>query len=149
MKISEFQELMRDLYFDRDAKRGVKDTFNWFLKEVEELKEAINKGKDNNLKMEFADVFAWLTSLANVLNVNLEVAAILKYNYKCPKCNKKIELSDCEWWNGCTDSGTSRCHVEVFCAKCDQEIVDGGDWTIIEDFENFLEVLEHAFGDRW
>ena len=58
----------------------------WLVEEVEELGEAI-RGRDKKaLEDEFADVLAWLASLANVVGVNLEAAAMTKYNQKCPKC---------------------------------------------------------------
>jgi NTP pyrophosphatase (non-canonical NTP hydrolase) len=88
MDISEFQRMMHQLYFHHDAKRGAEGTYQWLLQEVEELGEAI-KGTDKRaLEDEFADVLAWLASLANVLNINLEKAATAKYNQKCPKCEK-------------------------------------------------------------
>jgi len=37
---------------------------------------------------EFADVLAWLASLANVVGIDLEKAAMTKYDGKCPKCQK-------------------------------------------------------------
>jgi len=40
------------------------------------------------LQDEFADVLAWLASLANVVNVDLEAAALGKYRGKCPKCSQ-------------------------------------------------------------
>jgi len=86
MQISEFQEMMRRLYFHRDSERGIKGTFDWFLEEVEELREALYEGDKEASKKEFADVMAWLTSLANITGIDLEKAALEKYNEKCPKC---------------------------------------------------------------
>ncbi|MGA2524114.1 MAG: MazG nucleotide pyrophosphohydrolase domain-containing protein [Candidatus Bathyarchaeia archaeon] len=86
-QISEFQKMMRDLYFKRDAERGVDGTFNWLVDEVAELGEEIKKGTDREgTEKEFADVIAWLASLANIMGIDLERAAINKYNHKCPKC---------------------------------------------------------------
>jgi len=88
MHIREFQDMMRQIYFHHDSKRGAKGTYLWLVEEVEELGEAL-KGKDKKaLENEFADVLAWLASLANVVDVNLEEAAIAKYNQKCPKCKQ-------------------------------------------------------------
>jgi len=87
MHICEFQEMMRRLYFHRDSKRGVKGTLDWLMDEVEELREALEKEDKQAIKMEFADVIAWLASLANVTGINLEKAALEKYPYKCPKCS--------------------------------------------------------------
>ncbi len=78
--------MMRRLYFKRDCERGVKGTFDWLVDEVEELKEALESGDREATEKEFADVIAWLASLANVTRFDLEKAAIEKYNGKCPKC---------------------------------------------------------------
>jgi NTP pyrophosphatase (non-canonical NTP hydrolase) len=53
---------------------------------VKELGEALNANDRKGLEEEFADVIAWLASLANVTKINLEEAALKKYNNKCPKC---------------------------------------------------------------
>jgi NTP pyrophosphatase (non-canonical NTP hydrolase) len=87
MLISEFQQMMRQLYFKRDFERGAEGTFNWLVDEVGELGEELKKGTDREAtEKEFADVIAWLASLANIMGIDLEQAAINKYNYKCPKC---------------------------------------------------------------
>jgi len=88
MRVREFQELMHRLYFHRDSQRGVEKTFEWLVEEVAELGDALKSGDQKALESEFADVFAWLASLANVTNVNLEEAAVNKYDGKCPKCLK-------------------------------------------------------------
>lgn len=92
MHICEFQEMMRRIYFHRDSKRGVKGTFSWLVDEVKELGEALKIDDKRALEDEFADVIAWLASLANVTNVDLEKAALNKYDNKCPKC----EHSPCQ-----------------------------------------------------
>lgn len=84
--------MMRQLYFDRDSDRGTEGTLDWLVDEVEELREALKEGDTKAIEEEFADVLAWLASLANVVNINLEKAALSKYNNKCPKCG----LSPCE-----------------------------------------------------
>jgi NTP pyrophosphatase (non-canonical NTP hydrolase) len=60
--------------------------------EVEELDSALKEGDHKAMMNEFADVLAWLASLANVVGIDLEDAAMSKYNYMCPKCHK----SPCE-----------------------------------------------------
>ena len=77
---------MRALYFDRDRKRGAKATLNWLKEEIEELSEALKESKSITIEEEFADVLAWLASLANLSNIDLQDAALKKYNYKCPRC---------------------------------------------------------------
>jgi NTP pyrophosphatase (non-canonical NTP hydrolase) len=89
MHISEFQQMMRQLYFKRDSERGVEGTYNWLVDEVAELGEELKKGSGRETaEKEFADVIAWLASLANIMGIDLERAAISKYNYKCPKCQQ-------------------------------------------------------------
>jgi len=88
VQIHEFQQMMKRIYFHRDSERGTTGTYKWLVDEVEELEEAI-KAQDRKAMMdEFADVLAWLASLANVVDIDLENAAISKYNDKCPKCHK-------------------------------------------------------------
>jgi NTP pyrophosphatase (non-canonical NTP hydrolase) len=88
MHINEFQDMMRRLYFHRDFKRGVKGTYDWLFDETRELGEAL-RGKDKaEVEKEFADVIAWLASLANVTNIDLEKAALDKYANVCPKCKR-------------------------------------------------------------
>ena len=88
MRVHEFQEMMRRIYFRRDFERGAAGTFNWLEDEVEELKEALKEKDTKAMEDEFADVLAWLASLANVANIDLEKVAITKYNNKCPKCGE-------------------------------------------------------------
>ena len=88
MEIHEFQEMMKQLYFKRDMERGFEGTFNWLVDEVAELGEEL-KGTDREaMEKEFADVIAWLASLANIMGVDLEKAALKKYPNKCPKCQQ-------------------------------------------------------------
>jgi len=86
MHIHELQEMMRRIYFHRDSKRGVKGTYDWLVDEVKELGEALDLKDKVALEDEFADVIAWLASLANITNVDLEKATLNKYDNKCPKC---------------------------------------------------------------
>jgi len=80
--------MMRRVYFHRDSARGASGTYDWLVEEVGELGEAMKKGGQRALQDEFADVLAWLASLANVVNVDLEVAASNKYGDRCPKCQE-------------------------------------------------------------
>lgn len=90
MQIYEFQEMMRRLYFKRDFDRGIDGTYDWLVDEVNELGKELKKGTLDReaTEKEFADVIAWLASLANVMGIDLEKSAINKYNYKCPKCQQ-------------------------------------------------------------
>lgn len=88
MHIHEFQEMMRQLYFHRDSERGVKGTYKWLADELEELREALEGSDREETEKEFADVLAWLASLANITGIDLESAALKKYDGKCPKCRQ-------------------------------------------------------------
>ena len=74
MEISEFQQLIARLYEETDRRRGVPKTFLWFIEEVGELATALAKNDTQNKTEEFADVFAWLCTLANISDVDLEKA---------------------------------------------------------------------------
>jgi len=93
VSIEDFQNMMRKIYFLRDYDRGIAGTYNWLKNEVDELGEAIQNQNKRALEDEFADVIAWLASLANILEVDLEKAALGKYNNLCPKC--KSSLCNC------------------------------------------------------
>jgi len=79
LTINDFQKLISDRYEKVDRERGSAKTFLWFIEEVGELATALN-GKDReNLQEEFADVFAWLCTLANINEVDLAEAVKKKY----------------------------------------------------------------------
>ena len=88
MHIHEFQEMMKRLYFHRDSERGVKGTYEWLVDELGELGEALKGNDKEATEKEFADVIAWLASLANIMGIDLESATIKKYSGKCPKCQQ-------------------------------------------------------------
>jgi NTP pyrophosphatase (non-canonical NTP hydrolase) len=81
MHISEFQGIISHKYEKRDRERGVPATFMWFVEEVGELATALAGNNQNNKQEEFADVFAWLCTLANISDVDLEKACA-KYTGK-------------------------------------------------------------------
>ncbi len=86
MKISEFQKLIKELYFERDKKRGLDKTILWLIEEVGELVRAIRRN-EKNVEEEIADCIAWIISVANLLNIDVEKAIIRKYPKRCSKCN--------------------------------------------------------------
>lgn len=87
MRIREFQQLIDEQYGRKDAERGVAGTFMWFTEEVGELARAIKSDDEANLREEFADVLAWLSTLASLCDVDLEEASA-KYADGCPKCSE-------------------------------------------------------------
>lgn len=78
MEISFFQSLIEEKYGKRDRQRGVPATFMWFVEEVGELATALACGSKRSKQEEFADVFAWLCTLANINDIDLE-KAVKKY----------------------------------------------------------------------
>jgi NTP pyrophosphatase (non-canonical NTP hydrolase) len=88
MELRNFQELMKELYFHRDQQRGVEKTFMWVTEELGELGRAIRKQDEPGMKEEIADILAWLFSLGNVLDIDVEEATLSKYNGVCPRCGK-------------------------------------------------------------
>ncbi len=88
MKISQFQQQIEQIFGARDRARGSSGTFQWLTEEVGELARAIRKGEAQNLAEEFADVLAWLCSLASMHGVDLEQAAQAKYPGVCLRCSK-------------------------------------------------------------
>ncbi len=87
MHLSELQDLMRRTYVERDRRRGADGTFRWLAEEVGELARSLRTGDPAHREHEFADVLAWLASLANLAEVDLEAAA-LRYADGCPKCGE-------------------------------------------------------------
>ncbi len=80
--------MMRRIYFQRDSERGIAGSYDWLVEEVEELGATL-KAQDVPAAMnELADVLAWLASLANLVDIDLETAAVSKYNGNCPRCGK-------------------------------------------------------------
>ena len=78
MQIRDFQQFIRDKYYERDSQRGTPGTFMWFVEEVGELASALAGDDEHNKEEEFADVLAWLCTLANINDVDLQTA-IQKY----------------------------------------------------------------------
>ena len=87
MTIREFQDFIRRQYFARDSERGTPKTFLWFVEEVGELALALAGDDQHNKQEEFADVLAWLCTLASLAGISMEEAS-RKYANGCPACHK-------------------------------------------------------------
>ncbi len=78
------------MYFEKDVERGVDGTFMWLMEEVGELAAALRGDDRENLAEEFADVIAWLVTIANVADVDLAAALANKYGHGCPGCRRLV-----------------------------------------------------------
>jgi NTP pyrophosphatase (non-canonical NTP hydrolase) len=88
--LREFQELIRTMYLRKDVARGVDGTFMWLMEEVGELASALRQGSHEERVGEFADVLAWLATIANVADVDLTEAVRRKYGDGCPGCGQLV-----------------------------------------------------------
>lgn len=87
LTLEAFQQHIYSRYFETDSARGTASTFIWFIEEVGELATALHGGAGpgddqagrDNLEEEFADVLAWLCTLANINQVDLAQAVRKKY----------------------------------------------------------------------
>src|SRR6478609_10019662 len=90
ISIADFQQLIRDMYLEKDIARGIDGTFMWLMEEVGELASALRNGSHEERLGEFADVLAWLATIANVAGVDLSEAVAKKYGNGCPGCGKFV-----------------------------------------------------------
>lgn len=88
ISLSDFQNLIREMYYEKDAKRGPEATFLWLMEEVGELAGAVRSGSKEEREGEFADVLAWVTTIANILDIDLTEAIAKKYGDGCPGCGR-------------------------------------------------------------
>jgi NTP pyrophosphatase (non-canonical NTP hydrolase) len=88
MTVQEFQRQIERLYLEKDRGRGWQETFVWFVEEVGELGRALRSEGRTEIEAEFADVFAWVVTLASIFEVDLETVAANKYGAGCPKCGR-------------------------------------------------------------
>lgn len=118
VSIKQFQDLIRKMYFEKDKARGIPATFMWLAEEIGELSTALRETEHladqlkassdedlqtkhdavkRNLEDEFADVCAWLVTIANVADVDLSAALFRKYGSGCPGCgNFTCDCPDAE-----------------------------------------------------
>ena len=85
MDLAHLQAVIESTFGARDRARGVPSTVAWLAEEVGELAQAVRKGTPEQQAHEFADVLAWVASLANQKDVDL-TAAIARYADGCPRC---------------------------------------------------------------
>ena len=85
MDLVQLQDVIERTYGDRDRERGVPATVAWLAEEVGELAQAVRKGDHSQQVHEFADVLAWVATLANQVGVDL-AEAVNRYDHGCPRC---------------------------------------------------------------
>ncbi len=88
--LTEFQQLIRRMYIEKDVARGIDGTFMWLMEEIGELASALRSGTHEERTLEFADVLAWLATIANVAGVDLNEAVARKYGAGCPGCGRFV-----------------------------------------------------------
>jgi len=94
--LTDMQLLIETMYGTKDEARGVSGTFMWLMEEIGELAAALREEEgcegpaSEALSLEFADVLAWLATIANVANVDLQAAFLRKYGSGCPGCGDLV-----------------------------------------------------------
>ena len=94
ISLGDLQALIASMFGAKDAARGAEATFLWFSEEVGELAAALRGDDAENLALEFADVLAWLATLANIAGVDLDAAVRAKYGAGCPRCGAAVCACD-------------------------------------------------------
>lgn len=90
ISLRELQRLIHTMYFEKDQQRGIDGTFMWLMEEVGELSAALRERDPQKCREEFADVLAWLATIANVAHIDLTEAVAQKYGGGCPGCGHLI-----------------------------------------------------------
>src|SRR6266704_676212 len=86
-ELGRFQAGIEATFGERDRARGVDGTFRWFVEEVGEVAKALRQRDPAELEHEVGDALAWLTSVANLVGVDLERAAT-RFANGCPRCGQ-------------------------------------------------------------
>jgi len=94
ISLREFQQLIREMYYEKDVERGIDGTFMWLIEEVGELAGALREETPQEQAAEFADVLAWLATIANVADIDLTAAVREKYGSGCPGCGRLVCTCD-------------------------------------------------------
>jgi NTP pyrophosphatase (non-canonical NTP hydrolase) len=94
LTLAGLQALIGRMYSQKDAVRGIDGTFMWLMEEVGELAAVLRHGSPEEQSAEFADVLAWLATIANVAGIDLEQAVLDKYGRGCPGCGQMACICD-------------------------------------------------------
>ena len=90
IRLGDLQQLIRNMYLEKDIARGVDGTFMRLMEEVGELAAALREGSHDDRMEEFADVLARLSTIANDGGVDLSEAVTRKYGSGCPGCGQLV-----------------------------------------------------------
>jgi len=96
LTLQQLQHMIQEMFGHKDQQRGIDGTFMWFMEEVGELAGALRSRNlttaenQENLQGEFADVLAWLVTLANLSGIDLAQAVQTKYMTGCPRCGEDV-----------------------------------------------------------
>jgi NTP pyrophosphatase (non-canonical NTP hydrolase) len=90
LAISGLWALIAEMFSQKDAARGIDETFMRLMEDAGELAGALRRGSQDELADEFADVLAWPVTIANVAGIHLEQAILEKYGHRCPGCGQKV-----------------------------------------------------------
>ena len=90
LTLEQLQSLISRMFSHKDSARGVEGTFMWLMEEVGELAAALREGDPRELRGEFADVLAWVATIANICDVDLGAAVAEKYGSGCPGCRQAV-----------------------------------------------------------
>ena len=99
LTLKDMQVLIERMYGSKDEARGTSGTFMWLMEEIGELAAELREQKPGEppseaLALEFADVLAWLVTIANVAGVDLDAAFRTKYEMGCPGCGELVCVCD-------------------------------------------------------
>lgn len=92
--LADFQSLIDRMYSQKDEQRGIDGTFMWLMEEVGELAAELRGDDKAATAKEFADVLAWLVTIANVAGIDLQAAVLEKYGRGCPGCGEMVCVCD-------------------------------------------------------
>ena len=90
MTLGELQQLIRDTFGAKDGRRGdcrARSCGSW-RKSANWPPRFVAMTPEEATATEFADVLAWLATLANIAGVDLEEAVRAKYGAGCPECHR-------------------------------------------------------------
>ena len=94
LSLRDFQQLIHKMYLKKDRARGIDGTFMWLIEEIGELAASLREESPEEQAAEFADVLAWLATIANVAGIDLTDAVRKKYGSGCPGCGRLVCTCD-------------------------------------------------------